>query len=710
MTKIETQSMNLNALLRPKSVAVLGASENKNSIGGRPIVYLQKYGFQGRLYPINPKYDTLHGLVCYSDIDELPEPVDLLLITIQAKYVMDSLKKAKRKGIKAVVIFSSGFAEIGEEGKKLQDEVARFAAMNEIIISGPNCQGFINHWDKAAVTFTGALQREIFKEGSVSFCSQSGAMGGMIYAMAQEMGLGFSFEVSSGNEAMIMTSHYIEYALNDEKTNVVTAYLEAINDVEALRRCTDLSMEKEKPIVLMKVGRSTAGSKAAASHTGALAGEDSIADTFFRQEGIIRVDTTDQLFDCMKVFSNPKRVKGNRVGIVSISGGAGVVMADACEAYGLEVVELEKKTEDNLRTLLPPFGSPKNPVDLTAQVLTESEKFYNCLQCVIADPGTDCIVIFIGLLEHLKESLIPAIIKIDAKTDKPVLVTWLACNDSIRKEFYAHNIPFFEDPSRCIYGVGQLNKFRKFIEAYKSGSSDRSTCYQRAKVNLEFINNKKGILDEITSKKILLEFDIPVSEDIMVTSPKDAVKAAQKIGFPVVLKIVSPDIAHKSDIGAVALNLQSPQEVIQAYHTIERNVKQKMPEARIEGLLVSEMVPSGKEMIVGIKNDPVFGPVIITGFGGIFVEVLKDVSCRVLPINGRDAREMLQELKYFPLLRGLRGEKPKDINALVNVLLRVSEMGMALKERISELDINPLIVFEEGRGVKAVDALLVLKS
>lgn len=701
----------LSSLLDPKSIAIVGASNNEKSIGGRPIKFLKDYGFKGEIYPVNPKYDIVQGLACYREIKQLPLAVDLLIVAVRADMVLGALQEAKEKGIRSALVFSSGFGEIGEQGKEMQKQLVQLALENDMPVCGPNCQGFINHWDNITATFTGALVRGKFKQGPAALIAQSGAIGGMLYAIAQETGIGMSYMIVGGNEAVVSTGDYLHYVLNDPKTRVVATYMEGIKDVPMLKECAELAMAKEKPIIAMKVGRSAAGSKAAASHTGSIAGEDNLADAFFRQTGILRVDNADEMFHCLKIFSNPKRMKGDRVGILSISGGAGVIMADACERYGLQLAQLQESSEEKLRSLLPPFGSPRNPVDITAQVLTEVDKFYDSAKCVVDDPATDAIVIFIGLLEHLKDQLIPAIVKIEESTDKPIVVIWMAGNDEIRKAFQATNIPFFEEPTQGIYAIGQLNKFRKAISAYESASLREKSAAQTSANISEMLDEfwaEGTILDEINSKRLLNAYDIPVTEDILVKTPEEAAAAANQIGYPVVMKIVSPDIAHKSDVGGVILNINSKEEVVQSFKQIMTNVNAKKPDAVIEGIMISEMLPAGLEMLVGLKHDNAFGPVIVVGMGGIYVEIFKDASTRILPINRQDAHEMLKELKSYKMLQGTRGQTERDIEALVDVLLNVSDLGMDMQGKIAELDINPLMVYEKGAGVRAADGLVTL--
>jgi acetyltransferase len=414
-----------------------------------------------------------------------------------------------------------------------------------------------------------------------------------------------------------------------------------------------------------------------------------------------------QFFDLFKVFNCGKRLKGDKIAIVSISGGAGVVLADECEEVGMKVVDFAPETESTLSGLLPNFGSEKNPVDLTAQVLGHSEGWYRSIKCVADDPNTDAVVVFIGLLEHMKDELIPPLVKINSETDKPILVTWMACDEAIRKDFGKNGIPLYEEPHRCVYALSMLNKYRSLQET--QAEHVNSPVSVNVGEVLESTENVSGVLDEVTSKKILARAGLPIANEVLITSREDAPAALDQVNGRAVMKVVSRDLPHKSDVGGVVLNIREPEKATRAFDQIMHNVRLVKPDANIIGVLVSEMVDSDLEMLVGLKNDPVFGPVIMTGLGGVFVEIFQDVSTRVLPIGKWDAHSMLKELKAYPLLLGVRGGRKKDIEAVVDTLVRVGSLGMSLGAKLSEMDINPLMIMSEGEGVKAVDALISLK-
>lgn len=699
-------------MLDPQSIAILGASANEKSIGGRPVAFLKKYGFRGLIYPINPKYKELQGLPCYESITSLPQATELLIITISANGVLAAVQEAAQKGIKAIVIFTSGFAELGDEGRLIQQKIVEYALGQGIVVAGPNCQGYINHWSNVTATFTGALARNNqFIKGNAALCSQSGAMGGMLYAVAQEMGIGFSYQITTGNEASVTMSDYLEYLLDSKETDVVAAYLETVQNVAGLRRVADLSMRLYKPVVAMKVGRSSVGVQAAVSHTGAMTGEDRVVDAFFRQHGIIRVGSTGEMLDCITAFRTKKQLKGNRVGIVSISGGAGVVMADACEDAGLEVVPLSSNTENTLREMIPIFGSPRNPVDLTAQVLTESDNFYQSLRCVAEDPAVDAVVVFIGLLEHLQDVLIPAVQAVDQLTDKPILVTWLANNVTIRRRFFDNRIPLYDDPTRCIGALAQMDRFRKSLAMYQQRLVEaEGKMRSKQDIRLELLTSDRLTMDELRSKLFLEGAGVSFAREEFVVSLEEAICAAKRIGYPVVLKVVSADLPHKSEVGGVKVNIGDEAELKSSLEQICQSVSSKVPEAKIEGFLVAEMVADGTELFIGIKYDPTFGWVIATGLGGIYIEIFKDVSTRILPITRSDAQTMLRELDGYRLLAGARGKEGRDIEAVVDTIMAVASVAEQCGEHLSEIDINPLIVMDQGSGVKAVDALVVKRS
>ncbi|MBS7526235.1 acetate--CoA ligase family protein [Fusibacter paucivorans] len=693
-------------LMAPDSIAVLGASNRPESIGGRPIKFLKDYGFKGAVYPINPKYETIQGLPCYKDISSIPQKADLLIIITKPNSILQAMRDAKARKIPAVMIITSGFSESGDDGKKLEEALVTYARDNEMLVMGPNCQGFVNFDKKVTATFTGALSRGNLQQGNICLISQSGAMSGMLYAMAVDLGIGFSYLISGGNESIVTTSHFIDYAVDDDRTDAICVYMEGIKDAPLLKAAARKAVEQDKPIVAMKVGKSEAGSKAASSHTGALASSDAIVDSFMKQSGILRVETTDDLFDAMKVFSNGKRSDGNRIGVVSISGGAGVVMADACEKYQMTLPKLSGETEKELSANIPAFGSPHNPVDLTAQVLTAYEKFYHCIETVAADESVDAVVIFIGLLEHLKDNLLKAIEDLNAVTQKPILVTWLAATPEIKSWFYEKKIPLFEDSDRCIFGASLLWRYtalkREVMLPIERTGDDLTASVH------EMYKGINGFLNEWDSKQMIAAAGVMTDSPIVAADAAALASIAEKLNYPVAVKVLSQSILHKSDIGGVVLNVGDKTALLNAYTSILDNVEANGLASAFEGVIVSPMRPKGTEMIVGIKKDPHLGTAVVLGMGGTMVEILKDSVMQLIPIDKRNAVKMIDSLKSRKMLYGYRDIARKDIDALAAIIVRVSDLCMARPD-IQEMDINPIFVYDEGQGAVALDALIKLE-
>ncbi|MDK2868053.1 MAG: hypothetical protein PWP38_2368 [Clostridiales bacterium] len=696
----------MKALMAPNSIAILGASSRPESIGGRPIKFLKAYGYQGAIYPINPKYETIQGLPCYRDISSIPQKADLLIIITKPDSILQAMQDAKARGIQAVMIITSGFSESGDDGKKLEAALINYANANDMLVMGPNCQGFVNFDKKVTATFTGALSRGNLQQGNICLISQSGAMSGMLYAMAVDLGIGFSYLISGGNESIVTTSHFIDYAVDDDKTDAICVYMEGVKDAPLLKAAAKKAIERDKPIVAMKVGKSEAGSKAASSHTGALASSDAIVDSFMQQSGILRVETTDDLFDAMKVFSNGKRAGGNRIGVVSISGGAGVVMADACDKYQMTLPKLSDETERELSANIPVFGSPHNPVDLTAQVLTAYEKFYHCIEAVAADDSVDAVVIFIGLLEHLKDNLLKAIEDLNGVTQKPILVTWLAATPEIKSWFYDKQIPLFEDSDRCIYGTSLLWRYtalkREVMQATETGGAALAASVY------EMYKGTNGFLNEWDSKHMVSSAGIMTDSPAVAHDTAALKELAGTLHYPVAVKVLSRSILHKSDIGGVILNVTDEASLLSAYATILDNVEANGLTSAFEGVIVSSMLPKGTEMIVGIKKDPLLGTAVVLGMGGTMVEILKDSVMQLIPIDKRNALKMIDSLKSKKMLYGYRDITRKDINALAEIIVRVSDLCMARPD-IQEMDINPVFVYDEGEGAVAIDALIKLE-
>ena len=707
----------LDSIFKAKSIVIYGASNNPIKVGGRPLRYLLEQGYQGEIYPVNPNYDVVQGVKCYRCVEDIPMGADLVIVVVPAKDTLEALRKCVRQGIHAAVVLTAGFSEVGEEGKAMQREMATLAEESGMCILGPNCLGMINITRKIPATFASILEQKDIIPGKVSLLSQSGAFGNHILGMAQEMGIGFNYWITTGNEANIQINDCLEYVAQDEDTAVIAGYVEDVRDGEKFLHALDVCLEKEKPVVLMKVGKTQSGSKAAMSHTGALAGNYQVYEAVFRQKGVIQASSLDELLDYSAILSRKKRIGGNRVAIITISGGAGAMMADKCEEYGLALSEFAPETEASLKKVLPAFASVKNPVDVTAQAVGDPGLFGDALDICLKDDNADVLVIYLGLLKGSGLSIARKISEIAAKTDKPLVVTWVAGPDDAIQELKRNHVMTFAEPIRGIKAIGKMVGYQLFLENWKQQKECAAETKQdvdgerkELKQWLRKIGEQRKFLSEHEARKVLQAYGIPVVEGDLAHSGEEAAQIADRIGYPVVLKVNSPDVPHKSDVGGVMLNLKNRGEVFSAWEKIVKNVHAALgAEVNMDGLLVLKMEQYTAETLIGLKYDPMFGPAIAFGLGGVFVEVFKDLALRVAPISREEARKMLCDIRAKKILDGARGKLPSDQEAIVDAIMNVSKLSLDLKDYISELDINPLFAYPKGMGANAGDALIVLK-
>ncbi len=706
----------LSPLLNPESVAIIGVSKSSSRIGGRLFKYLSKHGYKGSLSLVNPKYKELKGVKCYPRISDIPIPIDCALIAVPEKNVISVLSECADSNVRAAVVFSSGFAEMGSYGKKKQRKIKELAKTKNLRICGPNCIGLINFNNHVALSFSQFLEIDTLIPGNIGFISQSGALGGSLVNRAQDKNIGLSYFISSGNEADLGVSDFIEYlVLHDEKTKVIAALIEGFKDGSKFVEAAELALKHRKPIIVLKIGDTEAGKKAAASHTGALVGSDSVIDAVFNQKGVIRVHNYDELLQTASLFSKGKIPKGNRVGILTSTGGGGIIMADYYTKLGLIVPELSQKTRELASKEISSFGQVANPFDLTGQIFSDPEMFGRCMKLFVEENDFDIIQVNVSMVAGQSSEKRALYILESARGSLKPIVTWWAAGSLSEpgiKILSDSEIALFRSPERCAMAVKSLVKYYQLLET----RSDSTKCSSDADYSIS-LDGAKNILDagdtclsEHQSKALLKLYGIPVTRENVAKSPHEAISFAEEIGFPVVLKIDSLDITHKSEAKAIRLGVKSKEEILQFYEEIIENVEKYDPKARINGVLVQEMTRSGTEVIVGMSEDPQFGPTIAFGLGGIFVEVLKDISLRVVPLLKSDAELMVRETKGYEILRGLRGKNRSDIEAVIDVLLRISRLAEDWKHYIFEIDINPLIVFDEGHGVKALDALVVLKK
>jgi len=686
----------LDALFRPQSLAVIGASSDPNRIGGRPVAF-SKRAYTGAIYPVNPKGGELQGLTSYVSLKDIPGPVDQAIIAVPANSVFQAVDDCIAKGVKVAVTFSSGFAEVGAEGRALQVELARRCAAGGIKLLGPNSLGVFNVQQGLYSTFSSYFGPAWPRTGPVSIVSQSGAFGTYFLAIAAERGLGFSQFVATGNEAGVDVAECVEWLADDPATGVIMIYLEGASDGARLRSALARAAANRKPVIAMKVGVSESGVAAIASHTGSLAGSDAVFDAVFAETGVYRARSLDELVDVAYACSGGVYPKTSRTGIVTLSGGIGIQMADAASEMGLELPPMPEEAQKKVLALVP-FASATNPVDTTAQVVNDWTMFTRTLGFVADDGAMDSVISFLahmGTTPGLMDRLKPAFLDVRQRFPDRVFVLCARMPREMMEEFTALGFLIFEDPTRAVAAVAALNKLR----AGWDGIRPREQAVAATKPL------PAGVLNEADAKRVLAEAGIPFAQERIARTRGEAVKAASEMGFPVVLKVLSADIAHKSEAGGVVLNLYSAQEVGDAYDAMMKRVAERAPGATIDGALVAQMILGGVETVIGIKRDPVFGPVVMFGLGGVYVEVLKDVTLRLAPIGRDTAHAMIRAIKGFPLLAGARGKPAADLDTLADALVAMSRFGAAHADRVTSVEINPFIALPQG-GV-AVDALIL---
>ncbi len=702
----------LEPFFYPRSVAVIGASQNPLKPNGIPLYLMSMFSYQGSLYPVNPKYDRVGGLKCYPSILDIEEPVDLAIIGVAADRAMAALEDCARKKVKAVIIFTSGFAEVGEEGRKVQDEMKKVAEESGMRILGPNCLGILNYYNgNMASFFYNQKRADLVHPEKLAFITQSGGLGGIIYQMVVQMSIGFNYFVSTGNEADISFAEVLSYLTGRDEVSIVAGYLEGLQGdgklfIEACRR----ALQEGKLVTVLKVGRTASGARAAASHTGAMVGSDRVYDAVFKQFGVPRADDVEQMNALIALHATGRFPAGKRMAVITISGGGGVVVADKCPQYGLEVTRLSEKSQESMRRFFPPYGAVANPVDLTSQIFYDDELFERALQLVMKDPEIDVAGFFYNF-EMPDPEASRKIIKAYNETEKPLIVfTWPTGQDyavEAKNELIQAGVPVIEHIPSGLWAISSLAEWaRKAGKAFqeagrRTGKQDKV----RSLIGRHFIEAQGG-LTEWRSKEILKGYGIPVTRERLVVAADEAVAAAQEIGFPVALKVMSPQLLHKSDFGGVILNLQDADEVRMSFEELNKRAELTNSEAHIEGILVQEMLKPGLEVMVGVKKDPIFGPAVAVGLGGVFVEVFEDLATRIAPVSETEARAMLAELKGKALLEGFRGRLPADADALAQIIIKVSWLALDLEDYIEELDINPLVVYEKGKGAVAADALI----
>ncbi|MBT5667474.1 MAG: acetate--CoA ligase family protein, partial [Rhodospirillaceae bacterium] len=655
----------LEPLFRPKTIAVLGASADPGKIGGRPVQLLKDFGFKGKILPVNPNYEEVQGLKAYASIKDIKEPVDQAIMAVPARMAVQVAEDCAAQGVKSIVAFTSGFAEMDADGEKAQIQLSELARDSGMRILGPNCLGVFSSQDASYSTFTASILDGRPKVGPVGIASQSGAFGSHCFVLARERGLGMRYWVTTGNECDIGFAECVQFLAEDEETKVILGYMEGCRDPERLYEALSLAHAKQKPVIIMKVGGSDVGAAAAASHTASLAGSDDAFDSIFDKFGVYRATTLREAIDISYACSFGVYPKTDRLGIVTISGGAGVVMADAAAEYGLNLAPMPTKVQKDLKELVP-FAGTRNPVDTTANFFNDWTVLTKFFEAMLEKGNYDAIASFFTYFaqsDAMSEKLMEAIRPIRKKyPDRLMALSIYGTRENIAK-LENEGILAFEDPHEVIQAIAALYRFRK-------GFSQKLPTPPKIPASTPSIPKKP--LNEYDAKRLLKKAGVPSGRESLAKTPADAAKAAARLGFPVVLKIVSADIQHKTEIGGVVLGLDSQTAVRKAFNEIMARAVKAAPNAKIDGILVSKMMGGGVETILGTYRDPVFGQMVMFGLGGVLTEVLGDVAFKVAPFGRKEAMDMIKGIKGYAVLAGARGKEPADVDALAAALSDLS--------------------------------------
>ena len=689
----------LDRLFSPRSIAVIGASKTVGKVGYLTLSNLVQSGFQGPIVPINSAGGELFGLPVYKQLADYPDPIDLVVIAVPAEMVPAAARDAVAKKAGAVVVVASGFKEAGPEGRALEDELIAICQRGGVRLLGPNCLGVIN----TAIRMNASFSRRIPQAGSMAIFSQSGALCTAMMDIADERELGVSKAISIGNKADITEVDVLEALAEDEDTRVIVGYLEDISDGDRFVKAAEAASSR-KPVVILKAGTTAAGTRAAANHTGVLVGKDTAYGAAFKRAGICRADTFDALFDSATALALQPTPKGDRVLIITNSGGSGTISADAVEKAGLTVAPLGEELARQLRRALPDAAFIDNPIDISAAA--EPRHYAAALDIVAAEGSFDAVLIVLAPQYMTEPAATVRAIVAHLDENMPVLAAFLGGGDIMpsRQELAAAGLPFYDSPERAVtalkamheYGVWQRRPARQVVRFPVNRRRVERIIYRRQRTD-------RLRLGEVKSKDILKAYGFQILEGRLTTSPEEAMEIARFIGFPVALKVISPSIIHKSDLGGVRLNLNSAQEVADAFDLMMLRINKLAPNAIIGGIYVEKMAEKGLEVIIGMTRDPQFGPMLMFGLGGIFVEVMKDVTFHLAPITENEAAQMLQSTRSYELLQGKRGLKEVDMHAIAVALQRISQLTTDFPQ-ILDLEINPLIVGEMGNEPVVVDA------
>ncbi len=699
--------MSLDGFFSPKSVAIVGASGTRGKVGYEILANMNKAGYEGRIFPVNPKANELEGHKCYADLKSIGEVPDLVVIVIPAKFVAEVMTQCASIGVKSVIIITAGFKEVGEAGAQLEKEVVRIARSAGMRVIGPNCLGVIVPASKVNASFGGDMPTA----GGIGYISQSGALLAAILDIATANDIGFSALFSIGNKSDVGELDVIEALGEDPNTRVIAGYLESIDNGDAFVRMAE-RISHDKPILLMKSGGTSAGGKAASSHTGSLAGGDMPYETAFERAGVIRCDSIASQFHYAQAFANLPLPEGPGVAVITNAGGPGIMAADAVERAGLTFAELTDETEKRLGAFLPAAANIHNPVDVLGDAL--ADRYEQAIDVVMDDPNVHTILLLLTpqAMTQSKDTAEATVRVLEQRPGKPLLACFMGADlvADGKAVLRAARIPQYDSPEAA---VGVIRAMSDYV-AWRNRPKRVVKLFPVNRHRVERIvdrhlRRKMREVGEMESKEILEAYGFVTPKGAIATTAEHAASIAEQLGFPVVMKIWSPDIVHKSDVGGVKVGLHTRQEVMDAFDLMMYRIPKKMPEASILGVLVQEMCKQGQEVILGMNRDPRFGPLMMFGMGGIFVEVLKDVAFHLAPITSDEARNMLASTKTYKMLQGVRGQEGVDLDALAEALQRLSQLVTEFPQ-IQEMDINPFVVGPPGTTPIAVDARISVEE
>lgn len=701
----------LEAIFAPQAIAVVGASPDERKLGHTVLRNIVQNGYPGAIFPIHPTAEAVLGHKAYPSVALLPQTPDLAVIVVPPQAVIPVAEECGQKGVKALIVITAGFREVGLEGRKLEDQLLAIVRRYGMRMVGPNCLGVIDNVAHMNASFAALMPLD----GTIAFMSQSGAMCTAILDWSVDEGIGFSRFVSLGNKADVDEAALLQAWNNDPQSRVILAYLEGISDgprfMSVAREVT-----RQTPVIAIKSGTTAAGSRAISSHTGSLAGSEVAYEAAFRQSGILRARTMQDVFDQALIFAYQPLITGDRIAIVTNAGGPGILATDAVENAGLQLARFDPATIQQLQAQLPPTANVFNPIDIIGDA--RSDRYHIGIKAALADPNVDAVLV---LLTPQAQSDVPETAQViadlaeaqsgpDTQRVKPVIASFMGEHSlgPALKILNERRIPNYPFPERAVQALKAMVAYKQWRDRPVGDYATFDVDKARARRTFDEVRSQGRLeLGEIEAREVMAAYGLRLPPSELARSPEEAVEIANRIGYPVVLKISSPDILHKSDIGGVRAGISSASEARDAYELIEYRARRYQPNADIRGVLVQQMAPKGRECLVGVSRDPTLGPLIAFGMGGIYVEVLKDVVFRLAPLSRQEAREQIESIRSFPILRGVRGQPPADIDSIIDTLLRTSQLVSDFPE-IVEMDINPLVVYDQGQGSMVLDARIIL--